>query len=113
MAPELATNLDDLVKVEGTMTGIEADIFWADRRDSVEGFQQSPRGRGFLLATWSVCRDSIGHLELIGNYRQYLVQLITVVKETMGRWLGERTMWKWFVFRSQRAIVQGPSCPCL
>jgi serine/threonine-protein phosphatase PPG1 len=49
IAPELATNRNDLGKVQNTMTGIEAAILWADPRESVKGFQQSPRRRGFLF----------------------------------------------------------------
>jgi diadenosine tetraphosphatase ApaH/serine/threonine PP2A family protein phosphatase len=49
IAPEMVTNLDNLAKVKNTMTGIEVDILWADPRESVEGFQRSPRGRGFLF----------------------------------------------------------------
>jgi diadenosine tetraphosphatase ApaH/serine/threonine PP2A family protein phosphatase len=49
--PELARHLDDLMKIEDGSASIEADILWADPREGVDGFQASPRGRGFLFGS--------------------------------------------------------------
>jgi diadenosine tetraphosphatase ApaH/serine/threonine PP2A family protein phosphatase len=49
--PELADHLDDLRKIEDGCTDIETDILWGDPRENVEGFQASPRGRGFLFGS--------------------------------------------------------------
>jgi diadenosine tetraphosphatase ApaH/serine/threonine PP2A family protein phosphatase len=47
IAPDLATNLEGLRKISGTSGCFEEAILWSDPCEDVEGFQPSPRGRGF------------------------------------------------------------------
>jgi protein phosphatase len=49
IAPGLANHLNDLTKIEDGSSGMEADILWGDPREDVEGFDVSPRGRGFVF----------------------------------------------------------------
>jgi diadenosine tetraphosphatase ApaH/serine/threonine PP2A family protein phosphatase len=49
LAPELAEQIEDLRKITGSNFETETDILWSDPSVDVEGFVNSPRGRGFLF----------------------------------------------------------------